>query len=86
MSSSTQETCFPADLDRFLTLSSLPSVIGPQLGGMHRMISQGWVLSLGGAITGIFYSEQGLFLELATVCPIQTWLRQPVSLKITAEY
>jgi len=86
MSSRTQEPCFPADLIRFLPSFLPPSATGPQPGGMHRMIRQGWVLSLGGAITGIFYSEQGLFLELATVCPIQTWLRQPVSLKIIAEY
>lgn len=84
MSSRTQEPCFPADLDRFLP-SFLPhSALGPQPGGMHRMISQGWVFSLGGAITGI-YSEQGLFLELTTICPIQTWLIQPASLKIIAE-
>lgn len=50
------------------------------------MTSESWVLSLDGAITALFYTEQGLFLEFATICPIRTWLRQPVSLKTIAEY
>lgn len=44
MSSRTQETHFPMDLDRVLFPSfSPPSARGPQPGGMHSTVSQGWV-------------------------------------------